>query len=441
MQKTKIKENYEYWYFEKQEDFFASLEELLNEGYTITDSIQLCVELTKEDIHILLSYTYVESVDESIKESLKALEKEYKKVYPNFEYCLINTIASIRKAYGGKAEYKTDHHIDEILKKTHYKNVVVMLLDGLGESILEKNLPPESFLKSHRQYTNTAIYPSTTAAATTATISGLSPARTGWLGWSNYFKEIKRNIVLFTGRDYYTDEFTGFNAYEALPYKPFYHDLEGNGSMHMPDFSKSGYTFKKVLKKSLKNFKKKKTNIQYVYYTQPDGLMHEFGTEHEKVKETLGKMDQDLNWYVKKLPKSTLLIISADHGHVDCKPIEFYACTTLQKMLNRAPANDSRCTTFSVKEEYRKQFPILFEQLFGYAFEIYPSNAAIHQGFFGSIGEEPCARAYDFLGDYVAVGKAEYYLNYKGPDNFAFKSHHAGITAEEMLIPMILYRK
>ncbi len=441
MQKTIINDNYEYWYFEKQSEYFSSLEELLADEYTITDSLHLCVEASKEEKSILLSYIFVDTIDENIKNTLKALDREYTKVYPNFEYCLINTIASIRKTYHGKIEYKTDHHLDEILKENKYKNIIVMLLDGLGEAILEKHLTADSFLKRHHAYTNTAVYPSTTAASTTATISGLSPIRTGWLGWSNYFKEIKRNIVLFTGADYYTDAPTGFNAYEALPYKPFFHDLNVNGSLHLPDFSKEDYAFKSVLKKSLKNFKRKKVNMQYVYYTQPDSLMHEYGTSDEKVGAILEGINQDLEWYDKKIPKNTLLIISADHGHVDSEAIDLYACTPLMKMLNRAPANDSRCTTFSVKEEYRKEFPILFVQLFGYAFELYSSYDAIHQGFFGSKEDEPCARAYDFLGDYVAVAKANYYFNYKGADNFIFKSHHAGITAEEMLVPVIIYRK
>lgn len=441
MQKTIIKDNYEYWYFEKQKEYFDTIEQMLNEGYQITDSIHLCVEMTKENQSYLLSFIQVEVVDEKIKERLHELDKEYKLVYPNYDHCILNTISSIRKQFHGKPEYSLDEHMECIFSEKQYKNVIVMLLDGMGENILENNLDKDSFLRTHHLYTNTAIFPSTTAASTTATVSGLSPMRTGWLGWQNYFKEIRKNIILFNGRDYFTDEPTGFSGYKALPYEPFYADLNVNGTIHQPNFTKRKKNFKKVLKHSLRAIKKKKQNVQYVYFSQPDGLMHEFGTFDQLVKDKLKEMDDTLTWYAKKLPKDTLLLISADHGHTNIKNIEFFNCTPLLKMLNRRPSNDSRCITFSVKEEYRTVFPKLFTDLFGYAYDIMPSSEALHQEFFGKKEEIPHTRVYDFLADYVAVAKKDYCFNYKGIEPIVFKSHHAGITADEMLVPVIVFRK
>ena len=441
MEKTSIKDNYEYWYFDTQKEYFDTVEQFLNEGYEITDSVHLCVEMTKEGRSYLLSFIPVTPIDENIKESLHSLDKEFKLVYPNYDHCILNTLSSVRKQFNGKANYELDAHMEQIFKEKNYKNVIVMLLDGMGENILENNLDKDSFLRTHHLYTNTAIYPSTTAASTTSTVSGLSPLKTGWLGWENYIKEIRRNIVLFTGVDYYTDEPTGFSGYDALPFVPFYTDLNVHGTMHQPNFAKHNYQFKTILKRSLKAIKKKKRNVQYVYYTQPDGLMHEYGTFDDCVVEMLKRMDQDLNWYAHKLPKDTLLIISADHGHTNVQTIDFYACTTIQKMLKRKPSNDSRCITFSVKDEYRTVFPKVFKDLFGYAYDILPSSEAMRQEFFGKKEEIPHTRVYDFLADYVAVAKTDYFFNYKGKDDIVFKSHHAGITADEMLVPVIVYRK
>lgn len=441
MEKIAIKENYEYWYFDKQKDFFATIEEMLQQGYHITDSFHLCVELTKDDCQYLLSYLSISRIDEHIKETLQSMNETYKLVYPNYSRCILNTISSIQNHFGGKTEYSLDPYMEEIFKEKNYKNVIVLLLDGLGENILEHNLEASSFLKTHHLYTNTAIYPSTTAAATTATLCGLAPIRTGWLGWCNYFKEIKRNIVLFTGKDYFTGEDTGFNGFKALPTKPFFYDLDVNGAICQPNFAKRKKQFKKIVKHSLKEIKRKKKNVQYVYYTQPDTLMHTNGAYHEEVAKRLKEIDDILVWYSKKLPKDTLLIISADHGHTNVEPLDFYQCDLLLKMLNHKPANDSRCITFSVKDEYRGIFPTIFEALFGYAYDIMPSSEAIRNGFFGKDNDIPCARAYDFLADYVAVAKNKYYFNYQGPDSEIFKSHHAGITADEMLVPVIVFRK
>lgn len=436
----KLKDNYTYIYFDNQKDYFYKLDELLKNGYQFSDRINLCVELFKEDNYYLLSFIDVKPIDENIKETILKYNKNYDIIHPDFNSSILSIISSIRKYYGKPIYYNTNDKIDSILNEKKYNNIIIMLLDGMGVNILKNNLKENSFLKKHYSYTNNAIYPSTTAASTTSTVAGLSPIRTAWLGWQSYFKEIDRNIALFNGIDYYTDEQTGYTAYQALPYKPFYDDLGVNGTINNPDFRIKNYSFKRVLKKSLNNLNSDE-NIEYVYYGAPDKQMHILGSYHKKVKRVLKKMDDNLKWYAKKLPKDTLLIISADHGHTNVKEIELFNCKTIMDMLNRPPCNDSRCTSFSVKKEYIESFPIIFKSIFGYAFDIYTKEEAIDKGFFGLKGEKPHIRSFEFLEDFVAIAKNEYYFNYKGIDSPLFESHHVGITSDEMLVPVIIYKK
>lgn len=437
MVKTIITESYKYLYFESQEEFFNVLEDMLNDGYVITDTVFLAIELEKDNIKYLLSYLYIEEINSNIKDSIRALNKEYKLVKPNMHKCMLNIISSIRKKVGLLPLYQTDKIIDEYLEED-YNNIIVMLLDGMGENILQNNAPAEGFLNRHHIYTNTAVYPSTTAASTTATVSGLSPIRTAWLGWENYFREYNRNLILFTGNNYVNDEPTGLNINKILPYNNFVSDLE----IIQPDFSIINYPFKTILKRSLELLKApKKRHIQYVYYHEPDGLMHEFGAYSDSASKILTKMDEELEFYASSLPEKTLLLISADHGHTDVLPIDFYACKTINKMLTHRPSNDSRCITFSVKEEYKTCFMDIFNKLFGSVYQIYKTEYLIENEFFGLKDEPIPARSRDFLGDFVAVGISNYYFNYKKKGNQIFKSHHAGITADEMLVPVIIYRK
>ena len=52
-----------------------------------------------------------------------------------------------------------------------------------------------------------------------------------------------------------------------------------------------------------------------------------------------------------------------------------------------------------------------------------------------------------FIGDFVAIAKKNYYFNFDPfisselEDKMVFKSHHAGITENEMLIPFIVIKK
>ena len=53
-------------------------------------------------------------------------------------------------------------------------------------------------------------------------------------------------------------------------------------------------------------------------------------------------------------------------------------------------------------------------------------------------------RFHDFVGDYIAVAKSNAIIHYKvtgGKEPHHFKGHHAGVTDEEMLIPLIIIGK
>ncbi|MCR5232239.1 MAG: hypothetical protein K6B64_06300 [Acholeplasmatales bacterium] len=69
------------------------------------------------------------------------------------------------------------------------------------------------------------------------------------------------------------------------------------------------------------------------------------------------------------------------------------------------------------------------------------TSDAIKEGYFGDPFGKIHERIKDFLGDYVAFGINKYYFNYKGENSILFKSHHAGITKEEMEVPVIVIRK
>lgn len=440
IEKTKIADKYDYWYFDNQIEFFDIVNCFLKTGFQITDHIYLGVELSFQDHSYFMTYQKLDEVTENFKEDYRKLEKQYKLVLPNYSHCMLNTISSLRAYFNCPYYYDLDPVMNRILQEKNYQNMVILLLDGLGENVLDYHLDSVDFLKKYRYYTNTAIYPSTTAAATTSIISGKAPLETGWLGWENYIEEINQNIILFNGKNYYTDEPTGVDGYHFMPYKPFFEDMDICGKLIMPTFQEGEDPFS-VFEKSLSSFDLSRPNIQYVYCTDPDKTMHEFGTYSVEAKKCISCLNQRVEEYVQGLPENTLCIITADHGHTPVKPIEFWNCSPLLRMLERPPANDSRAITFKVKKELHQEFVTLFKSFFDYAYDLYPSDDLLKRGFFGPYLDKKHARVKDFLGDFMAIAKNEYHFNYKNKDNFIMKSHHAGYTADEMLVPMIIYRK
>lgn len=65
---------------------------------------------------------------------------EYKDiVLPNYEHCILGTITSIWKYYNVETKHKISEKIDNLLKEKEYKNVIFLILDGLGEHIWVSN--------------------------------------------------------------------------------------------------------------------------------------------------------------------------------------------------------------------------------------------------------------------------------------------------------------
>lgn len=91
-------------------------------------------------------------------------------VLPNYYKCVLNTITSILKYYKVPTNHNSLKELDDILKNK-YKNVVLLILDGMGEHIL-KNISPDGFFARNDISCLTSVYPSTTTAALTTYYSG-----------------------------------------------------------------------------------------------------------------------------------------------------------------------------------------------------------------------------------------------------------------------------
>ena len=106
----------------------------------------------------------------------------------NNENTLVNLSNSILKHFGTNTFHNTIPEIDELLKD--HKKVVAVLFDGMGQNIVRKHLKENSFIRKNYVTTINSTFPPTTAAATTAFLTGKYPIETGWLGWAEYFYHI-----------------------------------------------------------------------------------------------------------------------------------------------------------------------------------------------------------------------------------------------------------
>ena len=148
---------------------------------------------------------------------------------PDYDNCLVNLSNSILKHFGAETSAPTLKMADKLLEN-EYKNVVVLLMDAMGISVIEKHLRPDGFLRSHLAGAYSSVFPPTTVAATTSVLSGLYPNEHGWLGWDMYFPMLGKNVTVFTNSNQLEEDEKGevidpksaadyHVAFKYLPYK------------------------------------------------------------------------------------------------------------------------------------------------------------------------------------------------------------------------------
>ena len=95
---------------------------------------------------------------------------------------LVNLSNSILKHFEAESFHESIPAIDNLLKG--HKKIVAVLFDGMGQNIVRKHLKEDSFIRTHYVTTINSTFPPTTAAATTAFLTGKYPIETGWLAWT-----------------------------------------------------------------------------------------------------------------------------------------------------------------------------------------------------------------------------------------------------------------
>ena len=128
------------------------------------------------------------------------MNRNIQSALPDYNNCLVNLSNSILKKFGARTTAGTLPIADKYLEG-EYQNVVLLILDALGTSIVEKHLEENGFFRSHMAGALDSVYPPTTVAATTSILSGLYPNEHGWLGWDVYYPQINKNVTVFTNTE------------------------------------------------------------------------------------------------------------------------------------------------------------------------------------------------------------------------------------------------
>lgn len=283
--------------------------------------------------------------------------------------------------------------------------------------------------------------PPTTTASTTSVLSGKNPNEHGWLGWDLYFKNINQTVTMFlnTIKDTDTKISEKSISEETYPFESIVKKLSSKTNTNLL------YPFGENPYKDLDDMHSKiidicnngKRNFIYAYSDEPDHTMHEIGTDAKETIELFKTMNDKTEKLCSKL-KDTLVILVADHGHINCNAITLSDYKDIFKLLRQTTSIESRACAFFIKDGEEKHFEELFHKYFDKYFILLSKEEVVEKQIFG-VGENN-KNFETVIGDYLAIATSDKFFKYN-ENSIDLKSMHAGITEDEVLVPLILVKR
>lgn len=386
---------------------------------------------------------------------------------PDYNNCLVNLSNSILKKFGAPTTAGTLPLADKYLEG-EYKNVVLLILDALGTSIVERHLEENGFFRSHMAGALDSVYPPTTVAATTSILSGLYPNEHGWLGWDVYYPQINKNVTVFLNTEQQKEKenavpsaadpdgkkrwaedslekafpAAAYNVgFQYTPYKNIIEIInESSGSAYaampfMPPYPQSADA---ILHRVEKLCHEPGRKFIYAYWNEPDSTMHKTGTGSPETHRIVTMLEKMVEKTVSGL-SDTLFLITADHGHIDSKNVCLLDYPEIMRCLVRPPSFEPRTLNLFVKDEYKETFPKIFNKYFGDSFVLLTKDEALSERLFGTGNDRDGLE--DMIGDYIALAISDKSIFITHFHTQEMRGVHAGLTEAERKIPFIVIEK
>ncbi len=387
-------------------------------------------------------------------------------ILPDYDNCLVNLSNSILAHFGAGTSHATLPLADGPLAKD-YKNVVLLLLDAMGMSVIEKHLDKEGFIRQHLEGSFSSVFPPTTVAATTSVLSGLYPNEHGWLGWDVYYPALDKNVTVFMNTDQLTEKEGArpsldesgkevwepdslnevgpaceFNAgYTYTPYRSILDRVREAGiraEASMPFMPPFPDTFELITERIKDLCSEPGKKFIYAYWSEPDTTMHKTGTLSQETHDMLSSLEKQVEELASGL-EDTLILITADHGHVNGNNLCILDYPEVLSCLKRMPSIEPRALNLFVKEECIGRFPDIFKEAFGDDLLLLTREEVLETKLFGPAKDREGLE--DMIGDFLACAVK---------DTTVFATHieaqmmpgvHAGMTKEEYNVPLIVIGK
>jgi hypothetical protein len=372
---------------------------------------------------------------------------------------IVNLLASVIRSRGGGSPHRELSGLPAS-RLEHVKNVVYVLVDGMGEAQLQElrdRGEGRAFFAEHERQVISTVFPATTASAVTTLATGATPREHAIIGWHLHLHDLGLDSTILkgttrTGQPMVGPEFD-LDAYLALP--SHLDSVRGRRELLTPSailhsrFSSAGTLWHRGLsyktltgmERQVVSFARRRgRGLAYAYWPSYDGYCHELGTGHPGARSHLADIDQMLGRLVRRLSGTdTMLLVLADHGLVDTRRdqrVELSEVEGLYDCLATLPSGDARAVCCFVRPAKVGTFLSIVKRRLGAACVCIPGEELIGLGAFGPGAEHPTLR--HRLGDYVLLARGSYAFNaaVAGSTSGFHVGNHGGMCEREVRVPL-----
>jgi hypothetical protein len=331
------------------------------------------------------------------------------------------------------------------------QRVVVLVIDGLGLCQLRRFADLAPTLNAGLTHELTSVFPSTTASGLTSIGTGLSTGEHGMVGasfrispandllrplsWSHEPPPLSVqpeptwweraaaagvNVSVVSPRAYADGGLTrvalGPNGYVGA-------DGPGERTDAIARQFRQGAAADRIL--------------VYGYWEWLDKTAHAEGVDTQAYQQELVATEVFVAAVLAAVPSGTRVLVTADHGVLDCPEIMDLDALPHFHQGVRLIAGEPRMRHLYVAPGAEQDVLDRSRELLGESADVLSREAAIATGWFGLVPPEHEVR----IGDVILVARDQYRLSADSRDRVlsSLPGQHGSLTAEEMMVPLLTY--
>ncbi|GAA1352636.1 alkaline phosphatase family protein [Arthrobacter koreensis] len=335
------------------------------------------------------------------------------------------------------------------------KRVCVVMVDGLGRSLLKQRSGHAPFLRSLQDggRTLTAAFPTTTAASLASLGTGLPPGQHGMVGYDVLDPAQDKVVNMLGNWD------PGVDPRSWQPFPTVLEQASGHlpvTTVSLPRFADSAMTRAALrggshasgtgiharVEAALGALAAEKRMLMYFYFNELDKTGHRYGAQSPEWGGALEELDSALKRFTAKLPPDTLVLLTADHGMVDTAPehrIDYSAYPDLIEGV-RHTAGDPRMVQLYLETDAPagtlERLTASWQQALGTRAWILTRDQAVAAGLFGPVRPEILPRIGDLL---IAAREpiALFDTRRASPSALQMVGQHGSLTRAEREVPLL----